>query len=373
MASEGENMTSGDVSQFLKDGAKGIDEWNRRHLMGDTPTDLQGFDLREHDLGRADLSGVDLSEADLDGTFLGGADLDRTILRGAHLRGAKLVRTNLRGTNLARSDLRGADFDRAILKWADLSGANLSGATLSEVDLYGVHLDQSNFSSCKCGHTIFADVDLSKVQGLNLVTHFAPSTIGADTIFRSQGRIPESFLRGCGIPEPMLVHIQSLVGALQPIQFYSCFISHSAADKEFARRLHSRMRDAGLRVWFDEEDMKAGRELHPQIDEAIRVYDKLLLVLSTASMDSKWVTTELRRARGEEGRDGVRKLFPIRLVDFELIKAWKVPESSGEDLAEEVRKFFILDFTDWKNHDKFEAGFAHLLRDLKRADGADYD
>src|SRR5262249_44783765 len=34
--------------------------------------------------------------------------------------------------------------------------------------------------------------------------------------------------------------------------FSSCFISHSSADKEFARRLHSRMREEGLRVWFDE-------------------------------------------------------------------------------------------------------------------------
>jgi hypothetical protein len=76
------------------------------------------------------------------------------------------------------------------------------------------------------------------------------------------------------------------------------------------------MRDEGLRVWIDEEDLKGGRELHPQIDEAIRVYDKLLLVLSGASMASTWVKTELRRARRAEWRDGVRKLFPIRLVPY---------------------------------------------------------
>ena len=37
----------------------------------------------------------------------------------------------------------------------------------------------------------------------------------------------------------------------------------------------------------------------------------------------------------------------------------------GEDLAREVRKYHIPDFTNWKDHDTFEAAFARLLRDLK--------
>src|SRR4051812_23766305 len=70
----------------------------------------------------------------------------------------------------------------------------------------------------------------------------------------------------------------------------------SIGDHRFGRRLHSRMLQENLRVWFDDEDMKGGRELHPQIDEAIRLYDKFLLVLSEASMNSRWVKTEVRRA-----------------------------------------------------------------------------
>ena len=152
---------------------------------------------------------------------------------------------------------------------------------------------------------------------------------------------------------------------MEPIQFYSCFISHSSADKEFARRLFSRMRDERIRAWFDEEDMKAGRELHPQIDEAIRVHDKFLLILSEASMHSTWVATEIRRTRLAEKREGQKKLFPIRLVAFGQIEAWELPDSSGEDLAEVVRRYFIPDFSNWKDHESFEAAFAHLLRDLK--------
>jgi hypothetical protein len=50
---------------------------------------------------------------------------------------------------------------------------------------------------------------------------------------------------------------------------------------------------------------------------------------------------------------------------YDRIEAWSVPDSTGEDLAEEVRKFFIPDFTRWKNRKAFEAAFARLLRDLQ--------
>ena len=46
------------------------------------------------------------------------------------------------------------------------------------------------------------------------------------------------------------------------VQFSSCFISYSPKDEEFARRLHGKMRDAHLRVWFAPEDMKSGAKLH---------------------------------------------------------------------------------------------------------------
>ena len=48
------------------------------------------------------------------------------------------------------------------------------------------------------------------------------------------------------------------------------------------------------------EDIQGGKKPHEQIDEAIRLYDKLLLVLSPESMNSEWVKTEIRKARKAE-------------------------------------------------------------------------
>jgi hypothetical protein len=79
------------------------------------------------------------------------------------------------------------------------------------------------------------------------------------------------------------------------------------------------MRDKGLRVWYSPEDIQGGKKIQEQIDEAIRVYDKLLLVLSPESMSSEWVKMEIRKAREAESRENRRKLFPIRFVDFERV------------------------------------------------------
>ena len=57
-----------------------------------------------------------------------------------------------------------------------------------------------------------------------------------------------------------------------------------------------------------------------QIDEAIRIYDRLLLILSTHSMNSEWVKTEIATARQREILEKRQMLFPITLVPFDQIK-----------------------------------------------------
>jgi uncharacterized protein YjbI with pentapeptide repeats len=272
-------------------------------------------------------------------------------------------------TDLSNADLSYVNFRHVILNNTDLRYANLSNADLSGSVIYGVNLNNANLSAadltnCALGGTTFGDVDLSETKGLESVRHIYPSTIGIDTIYKSRGEIPEVFLRGCGVPDEFITYMRSLT--VQPIQFYSCFISYSNKDEEFARRLYSRMRDEHLRVWFAPEDIKGGQKLHEQIERAIQVHDRLLLILSEHSMQSDWVMTEVLRARKTEMEEKRRKLFPITIVDFERIKSWsRFDADSGKDLAKEVREYFIPDFSNWKDHDDFENAFERLLRDLK--------
>ena len=138
----------------------------------------------------------------------------------------------------------------------------------------------------------------------------------------ARGKIPESFLRGGGVPENFITYMRSLTGAA--FDFYSCFISYCTTDQEFADRLHADLQAAGVRCWFAPHDIQGGRKIHEQIDEAIRVYDKLLLILSDASMNSNWVKTEIANARAKEKQQKRQMLFPITLVPFERIKTWKL-------------------------------------------------
>ena len=88
--------------------------------------------------------------------------------------------------------------------------------------------------------------------------------------------------------------------------------------------------------------MARGRKIHEQIDEAIRLHDRLLLILSEASMASKWVKTEISKARKREEKEQRRVLFPVRLIDFVMMRDWECFDADiGIDSAAEIRAYFI--------------------------------
>ena len=69
-------------------------------------------------------------------------------------------------------------------------------------------------------------------------------------------------------------------------QSYWAFISYNHADKDFARKLHDRLQDTGIRCWLDERQMLPGDDIYEQVDHGIRLWDKVLLCCSEAS--SRW-------------------------------------------------------------------------------------
>ena len=116
--------------------------------------------------------------------------------------------------------------------------------------------------------------------------------------------------------------------------------------------------------------MQPGRKLHDQIDEAIRVYDRLLLILSKESMSSPWVKVEINKARKKEREQNRSVLFPIRLVPFSDVRAWdQFNADFGDDVAQEIREYHIPDFSTWKaDHESYAKSFDALLKALKNAD-----
>ncbi len=151
--------------------------------------------------------------------------------------------------------------------------------------------------------------------------------------------------------------------------FNSCFISYSHRDERFAEKLYRALRERGIQVWYAPEDMLPGRKLQKQIYDAIDSFDRLLVILSSESMKSEWVKTEIRKARKREIQENRQILFPIGLASMEEIRNWDCFDTdSGKDLAIELREYMIADFSNWKNDDHFNRLISKVTHSLKSGD-----
>jgi uncharacterized protein YjbI with pentapeptide repeats len=338
-------------------------------------TNFRMSNLNEADLGEADLGGADLTEANLCG-----ASLNRARLGEAHLREAKLIKADLRAANLDGADLRKADLTKAKLSDAKLGGAlteaNLSSAILWRADLSGAHFLGTNFSNAATAQTIFGGVDLSEAIGLDDVNHRGPSRISTDTLALSKGKISDVFLRGCGLsdweietsklynPELNNEGVNKILykmydlRASQALQIARLFISYSHGDGAFVDKIESYLNHKGIRFWRDVHDMKSGRMIK-QINRAIELNPTVLLILSKHSLKSDWVEHEVRKARQLE-----KKLKRDVLCPVALDHSWK-KSPWPEWLMEQVMEYNILDFSAWKDDDKFGNIFDRLIDGLE--------
>ncbi len=295
------------------------------------------------------------------------ADLSRVDLRMANLIGANLIGANMSRAHLGVANLSGADLSGANLSVAHLSGANLSRADLSGADLTRADMSKARLNDATLGGTLFFKTQLQGAEGLDTIRHFEASNLDHFTISQSDS-LPISFLRGCGLPDLIINNVDVLRG--DPVQFYSCFISYSSEDQDFAERLHADLQEEGVRCWFAPQDREGGRKMVEQINEAIRVHDKLVLILSEASMESDWVEHEIREARQREREEDRQVLFPVSLTSYSDLQDWTLFDADeGRDLAREIREYYIPDFSDWKDHDAYQEAFDELISGLREADG----
>lgn len=362
---------------ILKQGTHVWNKWRSNNLtkFGLWEIDLSGADLGGAKLGGADLGGVDLSKANLCGANLGSADLIYAKLYKANLSDA-----DLGSAYLCEADLRNVNLSRAVLLGSDLSQANLSGAKLYEADLNqanlsGAKFSNANFKNAIFGDTLFGAVDLSKTIGLDEVDHSSSSTVGANTMSFSKGKIPEAFLRGCGLSdweiEAAKLYDPSLsnqemdeilyrvhdMRANQPIQVSPLFISYSHNDNKFVDKLERHLNKRGVRFWRDVHDATSGK-LEKQIDRAIRHNPTVLVILSKNSTKSDWVQHEVRVARQLEEETGRDVLCPVALDDGWKASPWP------KRVMEQVMEYNILDFSKWNDDESFKNMFVKLIDGL---------
>jgi len=172
-------------------------------------------------------------------------DFSNAELSDINLRNADIRNVDFRNANLMKGDLRNADISKTNFTNTNLIEAKLNETFLAATFFNRTYLVNTNFEKSILFYTKIVDCDLSWALKLNTVVHQGPSTIGIDTIYKSKGEIPASFLKGCGIPE-------YLVGTILPLvrerhhELNSCFISYSSKDEIFAKRLKNHLESKNI-------------------------------------------------------------------------------------------------------------------------------
>ena len=342
-------MANQNQVERVQQGVAAWNTWRKQHpdeVINLSFAGLSFADLNGADLSGADLNGTDLSEADLNGTDLSGADLSKADLNGANLNGADLSFADLSEANLRLADLSKVDLRLASLRLASLNGANLSEANLRFANLNGAYLSG----------TILANLDLCTVRGLIEIHHQGPSVVSLYSIQLPQDGSALHFLRGTGIPDEWIDFYRSTM--MHPIEYQSVFISYSSDDESISKRLHADLQANGVRCWFAPHNLKPGDFFRQEIDKAIHLQDKLLLILSEHSIQSTWVEYEVNHAIDREIAQKRTILFPLRVDETVL--------HTKDQWAADIRsRRHIGNFTNWKDHTTYQCSFDQLLKQLK--------
>jgi hypothetical protein len=96
------------------------------------------------------------------------------------------------------------------------------------------------------------------------------------------------------------------------------FLSHSHDDKRMARGIYQRLSNFGIKVWFDEAELRFGDSLIEKLRTAIDSVDILLALISKNSVDSEWVKKEIEIAMNQEIANRRVKVIPLLCAPIDL-------------------------------------------------------
>jgi TIR domain len=94
---------------------------------------------------------------------------------------------------------------------------------------------------------------------------------------------------------------------------YDVFLSHSSKDKTAVRAVAERLRADGLRVWFDEWEIRAGGHIQAKIEEGLEHSRVLVLCMSAQAFGSHWAQLESYTYRFRDPLNKERRFIPLRL------------------------------------------------------------
>jgi hypothetical protein len=96
---------------------------------------------------------------------------------------------------------------------------------------------------------------------------------------------------------------------------YDVFVSYSSQDKDAVRDVAERLKNDGLKVWFDEWIIKPGDSIPAKIEDGLENSRILLLCMSEHAFGSEWTQLESYTFRFRDQLNNERRFIPLRLDD----------------------------------------------------------
>jgi hypothetical protein len=115
---------------------------------------------------------------------------------------------------------------------------------------------------------------------------------------------------------------------------FDAFISYGRADSlAFGRKLYERLREQGLNIWFDQNDIPLGVDFQNQIDDGIEKADNFLFIIAPHSINSPYCGKEIELAIRRNKR--IIPLLHVEQIDRDL---WQQRKPQGTDEEWEAYK-----------------------------------
>lgn len=359
---------------------KGIKTWNlwRKDNPFENP-DLSNIDLSGYKYEEANFSNTNFQNSHLDRWVVTDCDFSKSLLTGIHAQ-----RSSWRNAKFCNAHITG-DLVLSRIYIADFTGAIIEKCGLPEAEWRFLRLNHTKFSPYMLQTMVnswtILQSDLSGIQNPQNAQHEFPSNIDFATLQKTStglAKQPELvskfsvFFQGCGLPSEIISVFESWVRekptdvevANTGANYYSCFISYSHADADFAKRLHSELQEYGIQCWLDDVEMLPGDDILEMVDWGIRKWDKVLLCCSRNSLSSPWVDREMEKALIKEEqlwrsrKQKTRVIIPLDLDGY--MYEWE----SGK--ASVLKSRMAADFTSWPNDEaRFQAHLEKLIKALR--------
>lgn len=126
---------------------------------------------------------------------------------------------------------------------------------------------------------------------------------------------------------------------------FDVFLSHNSKDKPRVRKLAERLRDDGVRVWYDEWEIQSGDVIFQKVEAGMEDARSLVLIMSPHAFGSDWVGLERTTVMHRDPMNKERRFIPLLLEDC--------------DMPDTIRR---LRYVDWRTESDEE--YARLVRTI---------